>query len=335
MHPKVSVCIPVYNSEEYLESCLESVARQEFKKMEVIICDDCSEGRSKQGKNCKEIVKEFKKNNKRLKVEYIRHEENKGLVEARRTLVYAAKGDYILMLDSDDYFAEAAVATLYGLAGDGNADIVHGGSKSFYMDENGKYTIDEQKVNNVYEGELLDKQIFTEAIVKESFTAFLWGKLIRREIYLEALNQIPPTYCNMAEDLLQFFFISRFAKKYVGINSCVYFYRTNTGMTSNKKKIEDLNKWEQICSTASVFTILFTWDEQQEDSEKLLPEEFMAIQRFSCKYIQNNMVQLNRAVAPELQQQAKALLCDYWGKGFVNRMEPEVEKLLKNKKELS
>lgn len=325
MRPEVSICIPVFESEEYLEICLESTARQNFKKMEILVCDDCSNGKNQQGKSCKEIVKEFKKKNRRLKVEYIRHDVNKGLVEVRRTLVYYAKGKYIFNLDSDDYLADDAIITLYEKAVETDSDIVHGSSKSFFVNQNGDFEIDENKKNLVVEGELLDKQIFNKSFVEKEYSTFLWGKLIRREVYLEALNLIPPTYCNMAEDILQYFFISRFAKKYVGINHCVYFYRTNTGMTSNKKMIRDLYQWELICSTASVFSILFTWNDDQNESDKLAPEELLAVQKYSYHYIGNNIIQLKKAVVPELQEQARKVLCEYWGENFVNRVEKEID----------
>ena len=101
MKPLVSVCIPVWNSEQYLDECLESVFAQDFAGFEVVVVDDSSPGSDTSGRTCRQIVKQAHKRHKKsgcLKVSYIEHSENRGLVECRRTLINAAHGAFILML---------------------------------------------------------------------------------------------------------------------------------------------------------------------------------------------------------------------------------------------
>lgn len=316
--PLISICIPVYNTEQYLEECLKSVVDSECNNLEIIILDDCSTGGDENGRDCKRIVKDFNKYCRKtfglgraVKVRYISHTVNKGLVETRRDLVYEATGKYICMLDSDDCLETGALYLLAEIAQTHEYDIIQG-------------TSNPQK-SNIYDGELFNSEIFNSFFVKKLISPFLWGKLIKREVYLEALSQIPNTYCNVAEDLLQFFFITRAAKSYFGTKQLVYLYRQNVGMTSDKM-ITDLRRWEMVCSTASVFTILFDWRNQQiesTDKDPLTAEEHYSLQNFSYYYIRNNYLQYQNTVSQEIKQQAYELLCDYWGENFVKRVEKE------------
>ena len=241
------------------------------------------------------------------------------------------------MLDSDDFLAPGALALLANTAKKNNYDIVQGKAKTFWGDccgedsrvkpENDSEQTENDSAGNVFLGELSGKEIFHSFFVEHKISSFLWGKIIRREVYLQALNEIPSTYCNTAEDFLQFFFITRFAKSYFGTQELVYYYRKTSGMTS-AKKIDNIRSWEMVCSTASVFTILFDWNKIDENSFRLTPEEHATLQQFSQYYIKNNYRQYTETVIPQLKAQAYELLCEYWGEGFVKR----VEKSLINKK---
>ena len=125
--PLVSVCIPVYNSEPYLMRCLESVAAQDFPgaKTEIIIVNDASCGTDADGNDCAAIVKSFKKQHKR-NIKLFCHTRNKGLVEARRTAICEAEGEYICIVDSDDWLTPGALRLLYEAAQNTGADIVQG-----------------------------------------------------------------------------------------------------------------------------------------------------------------------------------------------------------------
>ena len=92
---KLSIIVPVYNAEKYMEKCLDRLLEQSYKNIEIIIVNDCSQG------NCEEIVEKYKNIDSRIK--YIKHEKNKGLFQARITGSSIATGEYIAFLDSDDY----------------------------------------------------------------------------------------------------------------------------------------------------------------------------------------------------------------------------------------
>ena len=104
--PYFSVIIPVYNVEKYLHQCVESVLTQSFENIEVILVDDGSPD------NCPAICDEFADKDSRVRVI---HKQNGGLSDARNYGIRAAQGEYLLFLDSDDYWGEAdALETIFG-----------------------------------------------------------------------------------------------------------------------------------------------------------------------------------------------------------------------------
>lgn len=329
--PLISICIPVYNTEPVLQRCLDSVAEQSFKDFEIVIVNDASTGKNVQGLDCKKIIKAFKKDLKKryikIHIEYLEHDINKGIVITRKDLVYTAKGQYIFMLDSDDFIPPDALQNLANARGD--ADIVHGHASSFTIQDEQICFTDEER-GMVYHGAICGKDIFETAFVKKSISNYLWAKLISRELFLDALEFIPDVYCILAEDFLISFFITRLAKKYIGIDKVVYNYCISIGVTS-KSIITTLNRWEQCCSVASVFTTIFSWEQEQTEltgTSPLSNEEIKAITGFAVGYLKNNLAQLNHAVHPDIREQAHKILEDFWGESFVKRIENEVDNSL-------
>ena len=329
--PKISVCIPVFSSEPFLARCLRSVFTQRFSDFEIVIVNDGSKGTDENGLVCKKIVKSLQKEAKRLRKEvklpliafnYSEHRTNLGLLEARRTAIENSNGEYILILDSDDELLPDSLSVLYEAAVSSCAQIVQGKAEVFCESEAEQDKKRAEnflvRANNVFSGELSGESVFNGFLVDGNHTGFLWGKLIRRETYLDALSLIPFSRCVFAEDFLQYFFISHEAKKYLGIEKPVYRYRVDTGISSNKK-ITDLDRWEQVCSTANVFTIIF--ESIKDFSEPLTSEQMKSLRLRSRSYLVNNLKQLNEAVIPELREQARELLCEYWGEDFVTTAE--------------
>lgn len=105
---KVSVIIPVYSVEPYIERCIESVLRQTYRDLEVIIVDDCTPDRSI------ELAKNLinKVNCKDLDYKFIKHDINRGLSVARNTGIKAATGDYLFFMDSDDWISDDCISLM-------------------------------------------------------------------------------------------------------------------------------------------------------------------------------------------------------------------------------
>lgn len=331
--PQISICIPVFQTEPYLEACLESVIIQDFPSFEVIIVSDASSGKDSKGRGAKKIICEMQKKCKLLrkskglppvKFHFIEHNQNRGLIEVRRTLSHQAKGLYITQLDSDDQLEQGALTALYQASQDGTIDIVHGTSTVGTFDNDNNFIPSENnRYGSIAYETIIGRDIFHRWLVYGHFTANTWGKIVRRELFIKAYKNIPYTQCNMADDVLLFFFISQYACSYIGIKEKVYKYRINTGMSS-QRKIDSLQKWQMICSTASVFTIIAQWIQNAKSDFALQPIELEKIKAMTRFYLSNNLQQMKETVIPELQPQARQMLCDYWGQSFVEKIETQL-----------
>ena len=113
--PFLSVIIPIYKVEDYLERCVKSVLNQDFKDIEVILVDDGSPDR------CPQICDEFAKTDERIKV---LHKPNGGLSDARNVGMDVATGEYLMFADSDDFLFQNACEVLVNKIEKENADYV-------------------------------------------------------------------------------------------------------------------------------------------------------------------------------------------------------------------
>jgi glycosyltransferase involved in cell wall biosynthesis len=112
----ISLIIPIYNVEAYLQECLDSCISQTFKDIEIICINDCSSD------NSLNILQEFANNDKRIKI--INHEVNKGLGAARNTGIEASTGQYCWFIDSDDYILLNSCEILHDVANQFKTDII-------------------------------------------------------------------------------------------------------------------------------------------------------------------------------------------------------------------
>lgn len=117
----VSIGIPVYNAEKYIERCLLSVLNQSFEDYEVIVVDDC--GADSSIIKVEEIANNHVNGNK---LRIVRHDRNKGVAEARNTIIDEAKGKYLYFMDSDDCISIDAISLLFDKAESTNAETVWG-----------------------------------------------------------------------------------------------------------------------------------------------------------------------------------------------------------------
>ena len=111
----ISVIIPIYNTEQYLKECLDSVCSQSYKDIEIICINDGSTD------NSEEITRSYAQQDKRIK---LISQKNQGLSITRNNGVSQAQGEYLFFLDSDDTIEQNAIETLYNRAERTQADIV-------------------------------------------------------------------------------------------------------------------------------------------------------------------------------------------------------------------
>lgn len=117
----VTIGIPVYNAENYIERCLISVLHQTFSDFEVLLVDDCGTDKS-----IEKALELSRTDSNGEKIRIIRHEHNKGVAEARNTILDEASGKYLFFMDSDDKLSEDAIEKLYLKAELTNAETVWG-----------------------------------------------------------------------------------------------------------------------------------------------------------------------------------------------------------------
>ena len=171
---RFSIIIPVYNVEKYLRECVDSVLAQTFERYEVILVDDGSPD------SCPAICDEYASKDARIKVI---HKPNGGLSDARNAGLDIARGEYILFLDSDDWWDKFDfLHKLDKTIEDGGADIVIFGMKKFYSADN---RIGEIKVPQKYKGTsetLSCADLMQEYMGKNIFVASACDKAISRAV---------------------------------------------------------------------------------------------------------------------------------------------------------
>lgn len=169
--PKISIIVPVYNVEKYLERCLDSILSQSFNAFELILVNDGSTD------NSYKICEKYSYNDKRIK---LINKENGGLSSARNAGIEASQGEYIGFIDSDDYIDKFMYEILYNYAEKNKSDIVICKYKkvdaNFGMNENLNYNVEEINYSNFQALNQLYEENNIEFVV-------MWNKLYKRSLF--------------------------------------------------------------------------------------------------------------------------------------------------------
>lgn len=178
MLPKVSVIVPIYKVENYLNRCVDSILNQTYKNIEVILVDDGSPDK------CGEISDSYAINDSRVKS---LHKENGGLSDARNYGMRYLTGEYVVFVDSDDWIKEEMIETLVGLAMDLKADIVQSGF--YYVYETYLLYDDRYYSEDMLPIQLNKNELMREIVINERVKNFAWGKLYKtnliKDLYFE------------------------------------------------------------------------------------------------------------------------------------------------------
>lgn len=168
---KISLIVPIYNVENYLPSCIDSILNQTYEDIEIILVDDGSPD------NCPAICDEYSKKDRRIRVI---HQKNKGLSGARNTGIENAQGEYLIFVDSDDTVEPTMVEDLYTYAEEQGCKIVACGR--YYVFEDGericKIADNENKIYSF--GDAMQEM--------NTYTLFdmsAWAKIYRKELFQE------------------------------------------------------------------------------------------------------------------------------------------------------
>lgn len=222
--PKISIIIPVYGVEKYIERCCVSVFEQTYKNFELIFVNDCSKD------NSEAIVQQVMARYESLgiRIKNIQHEINLGISATRETGLNAACGEYVLYVDSDDYIAPNMLELLINRANETDADIVY---CDFYEVKNGQQQYFDQCLS------VTDPLLMTAAMLRQEVVWCPWNKIFRRSLAI--VNDIHwPVGINIGEDLVVTTKLFCYAKKIAHVNQALYFY--------NRDNVNSyLNIWNQ------------------------------------------------------------------------------------------
>lgn len=201
----ISVIIPVYKVEEYLEKCIESVLKQTYTNLQIILVDDGSPD------NCGKICDEYAKKDPTIEVI---HKVNGGLSDARNVGIAQAKGKYIGFVDSDDYIKEDMYEILINLIKEYDADV---SICNLYDVIDGKEYIRNNE-NGIQEYSRLE--ILKEVLLDKNIQSYAWNKLYKKELFDEIKYPIGKKY----EDIGTTFYVFEKCNKIVVTSKPEYYY---------------------------------------------------------------------------------------------------------------
>ncbi len=236
--PKVSVIVPVYNVEKYIEKCLDSLVNQTLEDIEIIIVNDGSKDDS-----VKIINKYLSKYKNIVYVE----KQNGGLSDARNYGMKYAKGDYIAFLDSDDYVDETIYEKMYNKAIEENADFVECDFYWVYPDKK------KEDVGYIYKNK---KEMLTYARV------VAWNKLIKREIIKEKF----PLKLNY-EDVEFFYKLIPNINKFSFVKEPLIYYIQREDSIVNKQNYKTGQIFNVLNNVLDYYKKMKLYDEYKEELE--------------------------------------------------------------------
>ena len=234
MMSKVSIVVPVYNVEEYLGKCVNSLIAQTYKNIEIILVDDGSPD------NCPHICDELEKTDSRVKVI---HKENGGLSSARNAGIRIATGDYIAFVDSDDYVKEKYIELLVNACVENNCSISACGYYEYYSADNYK-TICGETAGVISSTDAI-KDIFT---MKNEICVVAWNKLYAKKLFTE--NHIRYPEGKIHEDVFTTYKLCALTEKLAYVNEPLYYYvqrqTSIMGQSFSPKRLQLIEAVESI-----------------------------------------------------------------------------------------
>lgn len=232
--PKVSIIVPVYNVEKYIERCVRSLFEQTLDDIEYIFVDDCSPD------NSISIVKSVSEDypNRKNNIKYCIHNKNRGLTSTRNTGLAVATGDFIAHCDSDDWVDIHMYEKLYNCAIEENADLCF---SNFYFAYENK--MESYECATVY----VDKIKTINSYIGTCWTV-LWNMIAKRNLYREH-NLKSPENISYCEDFHLSVRLFHYAKKIVKVDASLYYYNqmnVNSIMHGLNLKHESDERWAYL-----------------------------------------------------------------------------------------
>ena len=220
MKPFVSIIVPVYNAENYINRCVDSILNQEYEHFELLLIDDGSTDSSPA------ILDHYAALDSRVRVI---HQENAGVSAARNCALDLAKGDYLQFLDSDDWITPDATKLLVRTATEHNCDLV---IADFYR-------VTKQRLaqkGDIETDEVMDRQEYASHMIEnpaDFYYGVLWNKLYRRSIIEEHHLRMDPSI-SWCEDFIFNLEYIGYAERFCALQAPIYYYVKRKGSLANQ-----------------------------------------------------------------------------------------------------
>ncbi|MCQ5146274.1 glycosyltransferase family 2 protein [Enterocloster bolteae] len=228
---QISIVLPIYNVEKYLDECVQSVLNQSYANFELILVDDGSTDGSQM------LCEQYKKKDKRI---VVIHQKNGGLSSARNTGIKCAHGKYITLIDSDDYVAYDYIEKLYDAIVENSADIsmcdfqkVAEGSKLKEI----KIPYQIKNKHLIFDKEETIKEVYNEKFHGIDFVS--WAKMYKLELF--RTNSIYFPEGKLHEDAFTTYKLFYLSEKIAYIDEPLYFYRIRNGSITSTFSIKRLD----------------------------------------------------------------------------------------------
>jgi len=231
MHPLISIVVPVYNLVDRVKFMIDSLLKQDYGELEIILVNDASTDSSLM------CMEEIVSTNVKCNIHIINHNKNKGVSAARNTGLKTAKGDYVIFVDGDDMVETNFVSVLYETISKNNSDMVSCGYRTIEIKRGTKEEHPLTVPANISDIDLIKGRILNKIEVSH------WATLFRKDFLLEN-NLFYEEGCTAGEDIEFIIKVLCRSKKVSFVKDCLYIYVQHDNMGSrkeiknNEKKIE-------------------------------------------------------------------------------------------------
>ena len=228
-NPKISIVSPIYNRGKYIQRFIKSIQNQNFKEIEIILIDDCSND------NTYLLINKYSEIDNRIIL--IKNKKNKGTFASRNLGILASKGEYIILPDPDDILNKNCLHYFYNLAKKNDYDLIR-----FYIYEGkGKIFFGNHIIHlpskNIYQPELSTYLFYAlKRIYQIDFNVA--NKFIKRKVLITVLNCISKymfLYMNIYEDGILNYFLYLFSNSFFFAKKISYYYIINPNSITTKK----------------------------------------------------------------------------------------------------
>ena len=299
--PMISIIIPIYNGKKLIIRSLLSIYAQSIKNIEIIYVDDYSID------NSTDLIKKFQKLDKRIKL-FI-NKENRGTLYTKSFGITKAKGKFVLVMDQDDiYIDKDLFLNLIQISEKNDLDILqfkyndYSPKRNIIEYDNIKFSSNYNKI--IKQPELGNINLYLNESLYKSF--FLWDKLIKRKVYLNALDFLGEKQWSInlvhREDHLMTFAIYKIAKNYMKINKYGYSHIINENQESmdflNIKRgnyVPQIKREKMLFYQFQFSKFIYDYTNQSENEKKVAIRELIKIVRninFATKVNNENIKNL-------------------------------------------